>query len=45
MVADRADRPAFKLADGSFNGQGLQPEFAGAGWDRIRAAIYGEPEA
>lgn len=45
VVADRADRPAFKLADGSFNGQGLQPEFAGAGWDRIRAAIYGEPEA
>lgn len=31
---------AFKLRDGSFKGNGLQPEFADAGWDEIRRAIY-----
>jgi hypothetical protein len=45
VLADRQDRPTFKLADGSFGGQGLQPEFAEAGWEKIRAAIYAEPEA
>lgn len=45
VLADRQDRPTYKLADGSFGGQGLQPEFAGAGWKKIRAAIYGEPVA
>lgn len=44
VVADRETRPAFKLEDGSFGGKGLSPEFAGASWDKIRAAIYGEPE-
>lgn len=45
VVADRATRPAFKLEDGSFGGQGLNPEFADASWEKIRAAIYGEPES
>jgi hypothetical protein len=31
----------FKLRDGSFKGgEGLQPEFADAGWEKIRSAIY-----
>ena len=44
VIADRQNRPAFKLADHSFGGDGLQPEFAGASWEKIRAAIYGLPE-
>ena len=30
----------FQLRDASVDGNGLTPEFAGAGWDRIRDAIY-----
>jgi Arc/MetJ family transcription regulator len=30
----------FRLRDGSVDGRGLQPEFDGAGWDRLRDAIY-----
>jgi hypothetical protein len=33
----------FHLRDGSVDGNGLQPEFQGAGWDRLRDAIY-DPE-
>lgn len=32
--------PPFELPDASFKGEGLQPEFEGAGWEKIRAAIY-----
>ena len=45
VISDRQNRPAFKLADGSIGGEGLQPEFADAGWEKFRAAIYGEPES
>ena len=31
---------AFKLRDGSFKGEGLQPEFQDASWEQIRSAIY-----
>jgi hypothetical protein len=31
---------AFKLRDASVGGNGLQPEFRDAGWDRIRDALY-----
>lgn len=35
----------FRLRDGSFaGGSGLSEEFANGGWEKIRAAIYGEPE-
>lgn len=32
----------FRLADLSVTGNGLRPEFQDAGWDDIRAAIYGD---
>lgn len=35
----RADA-TFRLRDASVDGEGLQPEFRGAGWDRIRDAAY-----
>lgn len=41
VVAERRGRSKpFKLEDGSFKGDGLQPEFADAGWGEIRRAIY-----
>ena len=39
VVASRKE-PPFRLRDASFKGEGLQPEFEGAGWDKIRDAIY-----
>lgn len=30
----------FKLRDASFGGSGMHPEWQGAGWDKIRDAIY-----
>lgn len=43
VVADRErrDRP-FRLRKVSFAGQGLDPELAEAGWDRIRERSYGD---
>jgi putative antitoxin of VapBC-like toxin-antitoxin system len=44
VVAQRAgDGPRYVLPDKSVDGDGLQPEFQGAGWDTIRAAIYDQP--
>ena len=41
VVADKKKKRPFKLRDASFKGgKGLQPEFAEAGWDEIRRAIY-----
>jgi Bacterial antitoxin of type II TA system, VapB len=40
IIADKARKPAFRLRDASFNGRGLNPEFADAGWDRLRDLIY-----
>jgi hypothetical protein len=40
-VLDENKRNApFKLEHASFQGEGLQPEFANADWDQIRAASY-----
>jgi predicted transcriptional regulator len=38
----REDRPAeeFKLRDASFGGNGLQKEYEGADWAKIREAAY-----
>lgn len=30
----------FRLKDGSFRGEGMNPEFAEGGWGKIRDAIY-----
>jgi Arc/MetJ family transcription regulator len=40
VLDEREQRKPFKLRDGSVGGRGLKPEFAGAGWDKIRDAIY-----
>lgn len=40
VVADAKQSKPFTLRDASFKGQGLQPEFRGAGWEKIREAIY-----
>jgi hypothetical protein len=40
VITESKQRTSFKLRDGSFKGKGLQPEFADAGWDEIRRAIY-----
>lgn len=42
VISDRQQGVAFQLRDASFGGQGLQPEFADASWEQIRAASYGE---
>ena len=40
LAARRAE--AFGLRDASVDGRGLSEEFRGAGWERIREAVYGE---
>ena len=40
VVKSERRRPAFRLRDASFTGDGLQPGFEGATWDRIRDAVY-----
>ena len=40
-VLDEADRDApFRLRDAGFGGDGLAPEFADGGWQRVRDAVY-----
>jgi len=40
VIADARPGAPFKLRRASFKGQGLQPEFRGASWDRLRDAAY-----
>lgn len=40
VIAETAGHPQFKLRRASFKGQGLQAEFDGASWQRIRDAAY-----
>jgi hypothetical protein len=43
VVRERRQRARhFELRDASFRGAGLQPEFRGADWRRIREAAYEE---
>lgn len=39
QLEERPRRP-FKLRPVVFSGGGMTPEFAGASWEKIRAAIY-----
>lgn len=40
-IAESASRQRpFKLRDASFRGDGLQPEFRDASWEKLRDAIY-----
>ena len=41
VLADRKQRSGpFRLRTASVKGRGLRPEFADAGWERLRDAIY-----
>ena len=40
VLRERRRKTAFRLRDASFGGTGLQPEFRGADWERIREAVY-----
>jgi hypothetical protein len=40
ILDERRERKPFKLRDASVGGRGLKPEFQGAGWEKIRDAIY-----
>lgn len=40
VLRERRKRGTFRLRDVSFGGNGLQGEFRGADWERIREAAY-----
>jgi CRISPR/Cas system-associated protein Csm6 len=40
VVSERKSRGAFKLRKTTFKGRGLQAEFDGANWEKIREAAY-----
>ena len=40
VLTERKSRGVFKLRKAIFKGRGLQSEFAGATWERIREAAY-----
>jgi hypothetical protein len=40
VVDEKKGGKPFKLRDGSVGGNGLQPEFRDAPWERFREAIY-----
>jgi hypothetical protein len=40
VLRDRRTKVVFRLRDVSVAGNGLQPEFRGADWERIREAAY-----
>lgn len=42
ILEERQRRPSFTLRDARVAGNGLEPEFQGAPWERIRDAAYGK---
>jgi hypothetical protein len=40
VLRERRRKAGFRLRDASFAGNGLQPEFRGADWERLREAAY-----
>ncbi len=40
IVSERKRRSGFRLRKATFKGQGLQPQVAGASWERIRDLSY-----
>lgn len=40
VLAERKKSAAFRLRRASFKGEGLQPDAAGASWERIRELTY-----
>ncbi|BBX74202.1 hypothetical protein [Mycobacterium shinjukuense] len=43
VVEQRCGDSRFALADASVDGEGLQPSFRGASWEKIRNTIYQDP--
>ena len=41
ILGRKAGSRPHPVIPGTFKGKGLQPEFRGHGWDRIRDTIYG----
>jgi hypothetical protein len=42
VLARRRSTSRFELPDASVDGNGVHQEFRGAGWDDLRAAVYGD---
>jgi hypothetical protein len=42
VLAERQRVGGFHLRQASFKGEGLQPDAAGASWERLRELAYGE---
>ncbi len=40
IISERNKKEVFRLRKASFKGKGLQPQFAGASWEKIREAVY-----
>jgi len=40
VVAEKKQKPVFRLRKASFRGRGLRPELGGAGWERLRDLAY-----
>lgn len=40
VLADATECPMFRLRRASFKGNGLNPDLAEAGWDRLRALAH-----
>jgi len=40
VITERKRASAFRLRKATFRGKGLQPEVAGASWERIREMAY-----
>ena len=40
VVAEKQNRPEFRLRKASFKGRGLRPEWSDASWDRMRDLAY-----
>jgi hypothetical protein len=40
VLRERRRKGSFRLRDATFTGHGLQPEFRGADWERLREAAY-----
>ncbi|MEY8015747.1 hypothetical protein [Mycobacterium servetii] len=43
VIKQRSGAESFVLTDASVDGQGLQPAFRGASWEKIRDEIYANP--
>ena len=40
VMSEKKQKRPFRLRKASFQGRGLRPELAGAGWDRVRDLAY-----